>query len=149
VDLFFSDDPGAADIEFGFVLQRGPRGADAAAAFIDEWVTQVLRDDARDAARVATFTAALARDLPEAVSAETSRELITRPALTAARLLRAARASGEALAVDRDAAQALADDLAGQLAKRDAELADVLRSKTHRAGVAVTAPVRLARRIIK
>ena len=149
VDLFFSDDPGAADIEFGLVLQRGPRGAEAAGAFVDEWVTHVLRDDGRDPARVATFTAALARDLPEAVSAETSRELVARPALVAARLLRAAQATADALTVDRDAAQALADDVAGQLAARDAELADVLRSRTHRAGRALTAPLRLARRVIR
>jgi SAM-dependent methyltransferase len=149
VDLFFGDDPGAADIEFGFLLQRGARGIDAAEAFIDAWVGMVLRDASRDPSKVGVLTAALARDVPAALDDPDAAALVARPSLTAARLLRDAQGDHVALDAERAEATRRADDLAAQLAARDAELAGVLASRTHRAGLAVTAPLRLARRFIR
>jgi SAM-dependent methyltransferase len=150
VDLFFSDDPGAADIEFGFVLQPAPPGAVTAAAFIDAWVGAVLSDETRDPTKVATFTEALARDLPGVVEPEAdARALVARPMHTAAQLLRDAQARGHALTKERDAARARADDVDAQLTARDTELSDVRGSRTYRAGEVVTAPVRLVRRLTR
>ena len=150
VDLFFDDDPGAAEIEFGLVVEPAPPGLETATAFIDAWVGAVLGDETRDPARIATLTAALARDLSAVLGFdEAAGALVGRPAERAALLLRDAQAEGHALTAAKAAAEARAVETAAQLAGRDRELDDVLQSRTHRAGQAVTAPVRLLRRITR
>ena len=64
-------------------------------------------------------------------------------------LLRDAQAERRALAAARADAEGAGEGHRGQLAARDSELTEVLQSRTHRAGQAVTAPVRLLRRITR
>jgi len=148
VDLFLPDDPGAADIEFGFVLRPAPPGPATATAFIDSWVRAVLGDRLRDPARVAAFTAALARDLPGALASEADvGALVGRPALTASKLLRGAQEQRDAAEAEHEAARASADQAAARLAASEAEVAEIRGSRTWRVGRAASAPIRLARRV--
>jgi SAM-dependent methyltransferase len=149
LDLFFADDPGASPIEFGLVLARGAGGVDAAEDLVDAWVTAVLADEGRDPQRVATFVAALVRDLPEVLPVGDARRLVARPSLTAARLLRTSEAERRTLRGDLEAAEVRVRDLAAELAAREAEVEEILASRTHRAGQAVTAPLRMARRLAR
>jgi SAM-dependent methyltransferase len=147
VDLFFHDDLGASDIEFGLVLEPGPVGTEAAAELIDAWVTGVLVDESRDPARIGTFSAALARDLAGVAFDAATLALAARPALAAAACLRDAQAAGRATALERDAAQARADDADAARRAREAELTELRRSRSYRVGRLATAPLRAARRV--
>ena len=132
VDSYFAEDENAYGHEFGLVLARAGDGhsddaAALAAAFVDEWVRRVV-DGGRDLGRLAELSTALARDV-----GDLQPELAARPA----RALLAALTSARAATADAEAH-----------ARRVRAAHEALRtSPTHRAGEAVTSPVRLARRL--
>jgi hypothetical protein len=148
VDLFLHDDPGASDIEFGLVLEPGPTGTEAAADLIDAWVTAIVGDESRDPARVGAFTEALARDLLEGTGTDAAaRALVARPGVRAAAWLRRAQSAARAAVDERDAARARAEAAGAALTAREAELAELRRSRSYRVGRLATAPVRVVRRV--
>jgi Methyltransferase domain len=143
-DAFFHDDGGVASMEFGLVLRKEPLVEAAGLAFVGDWVDRVLDQPATDPHRIATFTAALRRDLSELPITDAA-EII---ALPTARL---ADRVEQLTTADREARAALASAQEGRLAAEDrasvaeADLAAVRASRSFRAGSLLGAPLHVVR----
>jgi SAM-dependent methyltransferase len=149
VDLYFFDDAGAVDNEFGFVLER-PETPDApperAAAFVRRWAYCVLDTRSRDPHRVVTLQAAILANLASVGELSASAEVLN--GIIGAEMVRSRgveAANEERLA----AATETATQLAGRLQRSDERLAEIQRSRSYRASrvlSACLAPVRRLRR---
>jgi hypothetical protein len=131
LDVAFHDD-GEVPGEFGLLLERVDPGDPTALArdLTVRWTELVLADGGRDPARVATFVAALARDLASIDRDEPA--LVAEPVGVLGTRLRAARADD--------------DQLHQQLAAARAEAAALEASRALKVGRVVTGPARALRR---
>ena len=142
VDLYFFDDAGAVDNEFGFVLERSLAPAaptEQSVAFVRQWATLVLDATSRSPRRLVALHAALLIALhiePELAAAASAVGALLGDALVGSR--------DKAASSEEDAASARAEvaQLAERLRDSEHRLAAVLRSRSYRASRILSACVR-------
>ena len=147
VDLYFHEDEGAVDNEFGFVLERPLEAAAPTAqaeAFARRWASLLLGARARDPRRLIALHAALLTNLhchQELAPATNVISEILGVELVGTRQ-RAAQCQ-EALA----SATAESTDLAHRLQASEQQMTEMLRSRTYRASRVLSAWLRPVRRL--
>jgi SAM-dependent methyltransferase len=149
VDLYFFDDPGAVDNEFGFVLERPPAPEtprEQSEAFVRRWASRVLERPTRDARRLVALHAALLSNL-------TSVDELASCALVLGEIvgdeLVRSRQAEASFQEGLSATTAVTTQLAARLRDADEQLTGILRSRSYRLSRVLSAGLQLMRRMTR
>ena len=133
VDLYFFDDPGAVDNEFGLILER-PKSVvtptERSVAFVRQWAALVLDGPAHDQRRLITFLLATRANAPAVEEVAPAAALLTE---VVGDLLVRSRESSASSDERLRAAEASRTQLADQLQSSEQRLSEIVRSRSYRA----------------